>query len=166
MKLSGFPELSESTSTVTAFYATGLAGPVGSTYKPPNLAFLARRWFESSSRPNAHMHIDLTLGAHLPLSGELRHSARLLFDAAVVRLSDEDTNAIVDEWQHQRENRLSCLVLNNIDLFNDQCHAYNPLPIKNQPWLLSRCSFVDILLQTNTVCFLLGSSHSRWVGTG
>ncbi|KAE9411158.1 hypothetical protein BT96DRAFT_982933 [Gymnopus androsaceus JB14] len=37
--------------------------------------------------------------------GELRHSARMLFDAAVVRLSDEDTNAIVDEWQHQ----LPCL---------------------------------------------------------
>lgn len=115
-KLSGFPELSESTSTVTAFYATGLAGPVGPTYKPPNLAFLARRWFESSSRPNAHMHIDLTLGAHLPLSGELRHSARLLFDAAVVRLSDEDTNAIVDEWQHQCENKMPCLVLHDIDL--------------------------------------------------
>ncbi|KAJ3733629.1 hypothetical protein DFJ43DRAFT_1117017 [Lentinula guzmanii] len=83
--LSVFEELSESTSTVTAFYATGLAGPVGSAYKPPNLAFLARRWFESSS--------------------ELRHSVRLLFDAAVIRLTDEETNAIVDEWQH----KLPCL---------------------------------------------------------
>jgi WD repeat-containing protein 7 len=83
--LSVFNELSESASTVSAFYATGLAGPVGPTYKPPNLVFLARRWFESI--------------------GELRHSARLLFDAAVARLPDEDTNAIVDEWQHQ----LPCL---------------------------------------------------------
>ncbi|KAJ4468166.1 hypothetical protein J3R30DRAFT_3715082 [Lentinula aciculospora] len=83
--LSVFEELSENTSTVIAFYATGLAGPVGPAYKPPNLAFLARRWFESSS--------------------ELRHSVRLLFDAAVIRLTDEETNAIVDEWQHQ----LPCL---------------------------------------------------------
>ncbi|KAF9071140.1 WD40-repeat-containing domain protein [Rhodocollybia butyracea] len=83
--LSVFEELSESASTVITFYVTGLSGPVGSTYKPPNLAFLARRWFESSS--------------------ELRHSARLLFDAAIVRLSDEDTSAIVDEWQHE----LPCL---------------------------------------------------------
>ncbi|KIK67043.1 hypothetical protein GYMLUDRAFT_216928 [Collybiopsis luxurians FD-317 M1] len=83
--LSVFEELSESAATVTAFYATGLSGPVGPTYKRPNLAYLAQRWFEGTS--------------------EFRHSSRLLFDAAVARLSDEDTSAIVDEWQHQ----LPCL---------------------------------------------------------
>ncbi|KAJ3759980.1 hypothetical protein EV360DRAFT_81604 [Lentinula raphanica] len=104
--LSVFEELSESANTVTAFYTTGLSGVVGSAYKPPNLAFLARRWFESSSMPKAaHTEIDLTLDVHLPFSDELRHSVRLLFDAAVIRLTDEETNAIVDEWQHQ----LPCL---------------------------------------------------------
>ncbi|KAJ4498276.1 hypothetical protein C8R41DRAFT_877942 [Lentinula lateritia] len=83
--LSVFEELSESANTVMAFYATGLAESVGPAYKPPNLAFLARRWFESSS--------------------ELRHSVRLLFDAAVIKLTDEETNTIVGEWQHQ----LPCL---------------------------------------------------------
>ncbi|KAJ3890399.1 hypothetical protein GG344DRAFT_49579 [Lentinula edodes] len=83
--LSVFEEHSESANTVMAFYATGLAESVGPAYKPPNLAFLARRWFESSS--------------------ELRHSVRLLFDAAVIKLTDEETNTIVGEWQHQ----LPCL---------------------------------------------------------
>ncbi|KAJ3814121.1 hypothetical protein F5876DRAFT_62555 [Lentinula aff. lateritia] len=101
--LSVFEELSESANTVIAFYATGLAESVGLAYKPPNLAFIARRWFESSSMLNAYVEIDLTLGAHLPLAGELRHSVRLLFEAAVIKLTDEETNTIVGEWQHQRE---------------------------------------------------------------
>lgn len=35
--------------TVITFYATSLAPLVGQSYKPPNLVWLAKRWFETMS---------------------------------------------------------------------------------------------------------------------
>ncbi|KAJ6584436.1 hypothetical protein B0H19DRAFT_1105047 [Mycena capillaripes] len=83
--LSLFDELAETASAVVAFYATSLAGVVGSLYQPPSLTYLARRWFDSSN--------------------ELRQAARLLFDASVARLPDDETNVIAEHWQHH----LPCL---------------------------------------------------------
>ncbi|KAG9315509.1 hypothetical protein JVU11DRAFT_3124 [Chiua virens] len=34
---------------------------------------------------------------------ELRHAARLLFDAGVVKLSDEESTALVDAWEHHHQ---------------------------------------------------------------
>ncbi|KAF7355313.1 WD-REPEATS-REGION domain-containing protein [Mycena sanguinolenta] len=70
-----FDELAETASTVCAFYATSLAGVVGSLYQPPSLTYLARRWFDSST-------------------------ARFLFDASVARLPDDQASAITEHWQH------------------------------------------------------------------
>ncbi|KAJ7162930.1 hypothetical protein C8R46DRAFT_1101904 [Mycena filopes] len=83
--LSLFDELAETASAVVAFYATALAGVVGPLYQPPSLVYLARRWFDSSN--------------------ELRQAARLLFDASVARLPDDETNVIAEHWQHH----LPCL---------------------------------------------------------
>ncbi|KAJ7166355.1 hypothetical protein C8R43DRAFT_985618 [Mycena crocata] len=83
--LSLFDELAETASAVVAFYATSLAGVVGPLYQPPSLSYLARRWFDSSN--------------------ELRQAARLLFDASVARLTDEETNLVAEHWQHH----LPCL---------------------------------------------------------
>ncbi|KAJ7626280.1 hypothetical protein DFH06DRAFT_737359 [Mycena polygramma] len=80
-----FDELAETASAVVAFYATSLAGVVGPLYQPPSLTYLARRWFDSSN--------------------ELRQAARLLFDASVARLPDDETNTIAEHWQHH----LPCL---------------------------------------------------------
>ncbi|KAJ7276394.1 hypothetical protein B0H12DRAFT_1199167 [Mycena haematopus] len=75
-----FDELAEAASTVCAFYVTSLAGVVGPLYQPPNLTYLARRWFDSSN--------------------ELRQAARILFDASVARLPDDQASAITEHWQH------------------------------------------------------------------
>ncbi|KAK7054386.1 hypothetical protein VNI00_003580 [Paramarasmius palmivorus] len=83
--LSIFEELSEAANTVLAFYTSSVPSAVGKGYQPPNLTFIARCWFDGSS--------------------EIRQAARLLFDATSVRLTDDETNATVESWQHQ----LPCL---------------------------------------------------------
>jgi hypothetical protein len=45
----GLAELSNDCNTVIAFYATSLASAVGPTYQPPNLVYLAKRWFDACS---------------------------------------------------------------------------------------------------------------------
>ncbi|KZP13950.1 WD40 repeat-like protein [Athelia psychrophila] len=78
-------ELLTDCNTVIAFYATSLPQTVGTSYKSPSLSFLARNWFEASS--------------------ELRQAARVLFDAGVVRLSDDESTVLAEHWQHD----LPCL---------------------------------------------------------
>ncbi|PBK67260.1 WD40 repeat-like protein [Armillaria solidipes] len=80
-----FEELTDFTNAVIAFYATSLPLIIGPNYKPHSLSYLARQWFDTSH--------------------EVRQSSRLLFDAAVVRLSDEEANAVAEQWQHH----LPCL---------------------------------------------------------
>ncbi|KAL0567058.1 hypothetical protein V5O48_014937, partial [Marasmius crinis-equi] len=82
-------ELSQSASTVIGFYSSSLADALGSggsggafAYKPPNLAFIARCWFDGTN--------------------EIRQAARMLFDAAAVGLTDDEINSTVEAWQHQR----------------------------------------------------------------
>ncbi|KAF9468708.1 hypothetical protein BDZ94DRAFT_1304460 [Collybia nuda] len=83
--LSLFEEHMEGANTVTIFYATSLASSVGPWYQPPSLVFLAQRWFDGSN--------------------EVRQAARTLFDYAVACLTDEEANAIAEQWQHH----LPCL---------------------------------------------------------
>ncbi|KAF7290909.1 WD-REPEATS-REGION domain-containing protein [Mycena chlorophos] len=78
--LSLFDELAEPATAVVAFYATSLSTSVGTFYRPPSVVYLARRWFDSSN--------------------EVRQAARLLFDATISRLSDEETIQLTDHWQH------------------------------------------------------------------
>ncbi|KAH7909671.1 WD40-repeat-containing domain protein [Hygrophoropsis aurantiaca] len=78
--LSLHEEVHDDCQTVITFYATSLADVVGSSYMPPDLVYLAQRWFDSSN--------------------EIRQAARILFDAGVVRLPDEESIALVDAWQH------------------------------------------------------------------
>ncbi|KAF7302006.1 WD-REPEATS-REGION domain-containing protein [Mycena indigotica] len=83
--ISLFAELAEPAAAVVALYATSLSGVVGPFYRPPSLTYLARRWFDSSN--------------------EVRHAARMLFDATIARLSDEETIEVAEHWQHH----LPCL---------------------------------------------------------
>ncbi|KIY52426.1 WD40 repeat-like protein [Fistulina hepatica ATCC 64428] len=78
--LSLFEEYAESATTVTIFYATSLGPCVGSSYFPPDLAYLSHCWFESSI--------------------ELRHSVHVVFNGALSCLSDDEANEVVDAWQH------------------------------------------------------------------
>ncbi|EGN97892.1 hypothetical protein SERLA73DRAFT_55174 [Serpula lacrymans var. lacrymans S7.3] len=78
-------ELYEDCQTVITFYSTSLAQAVGTSFQPPDISFLSRQWFESSN--------------------EIKQAARLLFDAGVTRLSDEENMSLVDAWQHH----LPCL---------------------------------------------------------
>ncbi|KAG7088816.1 hypothetical protein E1B28_012775 [Marasmius oreades] len=79
--LSIFEELSQSASTVIGFYSSSLADAVRAAYKPPSLVFIARCWFDGSN--------------------EVRQAARILFDAAAAGMTDDETNATVEAWQHQ-----------------------------------------------------------------
>lgn len=78
-------ELSHDCQTVVTFYATSLAHVVGASYQAPDVAYLATQWFDSSN--------------------DVRQAAKTLFDAGIVRLSDEESIALVDAWQHH----LPCL---------------------------------------------------------
>lgn len=78
-------ELSHDCQTVITFYCTSLAHVVGASYQAPDVAYLATQWFDSSN--------------------DVRQAAKTLFDAGIVRLSDEESIALVDAWQHH----LPCL---------------------------------------------------------
>lgn len=78
-------ELSHDCQTVITFYSTSLAHVVGVSYQAPDVAYLATQWFDSSN--------------------DVRQAAKALFDAGIVRLSDEESIALVDAWQHH----LPCL---------------------------------------------------------
>ncbi|KIK98529.1 hypothetical protein PAXRUDRAFT_800852 [Paxillus rubicundulus Ve08.2h10] len=75
-----YDEICDDCQTMIMFYATSLATVVGPLFKAPCVIHLARQWLDSSN--------------------ELRHAARVLFDAGIVRLSDEESVALVDAWQH------------------------------------------------------------------
>ncbi|KAI5896258.1 WD40 repeat-like protein [Schizophyllum commune H4-8] len=83
--LAMFEEYADSATTVITFYATSLAACVGSSYCTPSLPFFAHRWLEGTP--------------------EVRHAARVLFDASAVRMTDEEASTVVEHWQHQ----LPCL---------------------------------------------------------
>ncbi|KAF8631069.1 hypothetical protein AX15_002671 [Amanita polypyramis BW_CC] len=78
--LSLFEEYMDSAKTVSTFYVTSLTGCVGPKYQSPDLPFLAQLWFKSF---------------------ELRQSCRTVFDASVVKLSDDEANILLEEWQYQ-----------------------------------------------------------------
>lgn len=92
-------DLSDDCNTVAAFYATSLAQILGGSYQPPSLAYLARHWFESSSR---FLNVNpFAVGiTHTSSVDELRQAARILFDAGIARLSDEETIILAEQWQH------------------------------------------------------------------
>ncbi|KAL1733507.1 hypothetical protein EV714DRAFT_204586 [Schizophyllum commune] len=83
--LAMFEEYADSATTVITFYATSLAACVGQAYCTPSLPFFAQRWLEGTP--------------------EVRHAARVLFDASAVRMTDEEASSVVEHWQHQ----LPCL---------------------------------------------------------
>ncbi|KAH8822569.1 hypothetical protein DL96DRAFT_1745631 [Flagelloscypha sp. PMI_526] len=72
-------ELADSVNTVVLFYTTSLPATVGSNFQWPDLTFLAREWFSSSN--------------------EIRQAARIVLDAAITRLDDEEAVLIAEQWQ-------------------------------------------------------------------
>ncbi|EJF60945.1 WD40 repeat-like protein [Dichomitus squalens LYAD-421 SS1] len=75
-----FENLAQDASTVMTFYAASVGQLVPEFYQPPSL-------------PRLGQHMLYTLSA------EERQAARLLFDAGVARLSDQETADIVECWQ-------------------------------------------------------------------
>ncbi|KAG6336863.1 hypothetical protein ID866_2221 [Astraeus odoratus] len=73
----------EDCQTVIAFYATSLATAVGRSYQPPDLVWLARQWFDTMN--------------------EMRQAAKVLVDAGVARLNDDESISLVGTWQSYLE---------------------------------------------------------------
>lgn len=90
-------ELSDDCNTVITFYATSLVQVVGNSYQSPSLAFLAWHWFRCSSQS---LVTFILLFIETVIVDELRQGARILFDAGIARLSDEETIVLVEQWQH------------------------------------------------------------------
>jgi WD repeat-containing protein 7 len=91
-------ELTEGANTVISFYSSSLVSCVGSRFKPPSLDFLARQWFNASS-----MGLEVTswlVTDAIFVLDELRQAIRILFDASVANLSDEEAIKITERWQH------------------------------------------------------------------
>ena len=71
---------------------------MGTSYQAPDVAYLATKWFNSSSESST-----IVKGAQIQpfnLADDVRQAAKTLFDAGIVRLSDEESIALVDAWQH------------------------------------------------------------------
>ncbi|OSC98008.1 WD40 repeat-like protein [Trametes coccinea BRFM310] len=77
--LSTFEDLTQDASTIITFYAASI-GQLVADYQPPSLPRLAH-------------HLLRTQIA------EMRHAVRLLLETGVARLSDAETNQIVEAWQ-------------------------------------------------------------------
>ncbi|KAF9453126.1 WD40 repeat-like protein [Macrolepiota fuliginosa MF-IS2] len=74
-----FEEYAEAASSVISYYTTSLPTYVGAGYKPPSLPYLANLWFQGSM--------------------ELRQAIRVVFDATISAMSDEEAISIVEHWQ-------------------------------------------------------------------
>jgi hypothetical protein len=74
---------------------------VGASYQAPDVAYLATMWFNSSSGSANYCQGDLI--ERFYLADDVRQAAKTLFDAGIVRLSDEESIALVDAWQHHRK---------------------------------------------------------------
>jgi hypothetical protein len=94
---------SDNCNPVITFYATSLAEVVGPSFQAPSLAYLARHWFESTSQPSFEYSVYISI-LNAVSAAELRQAARILFDAGIARLSDEETIVLAEQWQHDRTN--------------------------------------------------------------
>ena len=99
-------ELAEKANTVISFYSSSLATCVGPQFKPPSLEFLARQWFDASSMGFETNPMTLLLMLPFLVLDELRQAIRVLFDASVANLSDEEAIAITENWQHHGKCRI------------------------------------------------------------
>jgi WD repeat-containing protein 7 len=95
--------------TVITFYATSLGQLVGRLYKTPSLSCLARSWFQFSGVGSRYM-------TNLPLTviyvDEFRGPARLLLDAGIARMTDEESASVVELLQHCRKFIMRSTVVN------------------------------------------------------
>ncbi|RDX48877.1 WD40 repeat-like protein [Lentinus brumalis] len=78
--LTQFDDLAHDATTVMTFYAASVGQLVHEGYQPPSLPRLGRYLLRT-------------------FSPEVRQAARLLFDAGVARLSDQETAETVETWQ-------------------------------------------------------------------
>ncbi|KAI6166690.1 WD40-repeat-containing domain protein [Pisolithus thermaeus] len=77
--LSLYEALHDDCETVITFYATSLPTVVGKRYIPPDLLWLARKWFETMN--------------------DVRQATKVLVDAGVARLSGEESVSLVKAWE-------------------------------------------------------------------
>ncbi|KAL4259622.1 WD40-repeat-containing domain superfamily protein [Pleurotus pulmonarius] len=71
-------EYADTANTIVTFYTTSLASAVGSRFQPPDLPLLASKSLFGSS--------------------EIRHAAKLVFDATIMQLLEGDTIKLCDDW--------------------------------------------------------------------
>jgi hypothetical protein len=93
-------EYAEAANSVVLFYTTSLSSCMGAMYKPPSLSYLASLWFQGSSGhlQSYSLHDDLII-----LLDELRQAIRIVFDASVSTMSDEEAILTLEHWQHYRK---------------------------------------------------------------
>lgn len=91
-------EHTEVANSVINFYTTSLSKYVGEAYQPPSLSYLANLWFQGSSEL-----IRIILISYISLTGpsdELRQAIRIVFDASIFSMSDEEAISTLEHWQH------------------------------------------------------------------
>jgi len=66
---------------------------------------ISRIWLRSgSTHPVGHLLLSQELQVMcFDLADDVQQAAKTLFDAGIVRLSDEESIALVDAWQHHRK---------------------------------------------------------------
>jgi hypothetical protein len=86
---------------------------------------------------------------------EIRQAARFLFDYAAACLSDEETSAITEQWQHHREDTAFTQVCGCSQTVH-QCLVFSLLLIEKRCMPLSPSSSAGTLLPKNTAYYRPG----------
>lgn len=96
--------------TVSAFYTASLAHTIGASYKAPNLAFLGKVYLQATGRSSSFQKrslLGLTVTCAVP---EVRHAAKLRFEAGIARLLDDQIAQLVECWKSHCKGRVPCSV--------------------------------------------------------
>ena len=92
-------DLAQDANTVMTFYAASVGQLVHDGYQSPSLPRLGQHLLHTlctfSDDYSYHGLCISTVGA----ASDVRHAARLLFDAGVARFSDQETAEMVESWQ-------------------------------------------------------------------
>ena len=97
-------DLARDANTVMTFYAASVGQLVHEAYQPPSLPRLGKYLLHTLCEcPLTIPHLLHVLTTAVGAAAEVRQAARLLFDAGVARLSDQETTEIVETWQPYRE---------------------------------------------------------------
>jgi hypothetical protein len=103
IRTNSIPDKTDDAQTVLLFYASSLPQAVGKTFQPPSPALLAKSWIMSSREPVLHLPSSGNADFVGLREAEARMAIRVVFDARVAQMNDDEMMGCVDTWMNIRE---------------------------------------------------------------